>query len=124
MTANTVDDRECPGCGSSLRDRQQIATATGSAVKVKVYGWQGMRHESPGTHRQTREIVAARSKAEVARIAGVKGPNALFNLGETGNAAEIAVATGKPGTIFWRPIDTRDKRYVEAGQPWDDGRAA
>lgn len=75
---------------------------------LKVYGWQGDRRECPpqrnGGH-QTREICAARSQAAVARIAGERGPWALFNLTETGNAIEIAQAMSRPGVIFWRSID-------------------
>lgn len=84
--------------------------------KLKVYGWQGFRTECPGVHGQTREIVAATSKAAVARIAGAKGPWALFCLCETRNDREIELAMSKPGAIFWTPIDDRDG-YREAAKP-------
>lgn len=75
--------------------------------KIKVYVWQGFRTPLSTTTRrvQSREIVAARSKAEVARIVGVKSPSALFCLGETKNQRAVAAAMAEPGTIFWRDID-------------------
>jgi hypothetical protein len=72
---------------------------------VRVYGWQGHRHDAPGNHHQTREICAALSMAAVARVAGVKYTRDLFNLCETGNAAEVAKATSEPGVIFWRGLN-------------------
>ena len=75
---------------------------------MKVFVWQGYRQEAPG-HKQTREIVAVKSKNAVARIAGGKP----FNLGETRNREEIELALSLPGTIFWRPLD-------ESG-PWNQG---
>lgn len=80
---------------------------------LKVFGWQGWRSECPPAlngNKQTREVVAAKSKAEVARIAGKKYANQLFNLGETGNSLELQLALSKPGVIFWAPIDSRDYR--------------
>lgn len=76
-----------------------------NAVKLKVYGWQAHRSECKVVHSQTREIVAATSKTEVARIVGVKSPSYLWNLGETGNTAEVAIAMADPGVVFWKPID-------------------
>lgn len=79
-------------------------------MTLKVYGWEGMR--APLSRNQTREIVAARSKAEVARIVGEKYPSNLFNLAETGNEGEIQKAMSEPGTVFWRPLDgERDEWY-------------
>lgn len=57
--------------------------------KLKVYRWQSFRRECPTNHRQTTEVVAAGSKAEVARLAGFTYPSQLFNLCETGNQLEI-----------------------------------
>lgn len=73
-------------------------------AKLKVYGWSGMRHEAPGPHHQTREIVAATSKAAAARAAGYKGPWQMFNLCETGNELEVTLATSSPGVVFWCSI--------------------
>jgi hypothetical protein len=70
---------------------------------VKVYGWLDFVNGI-----QVRVIVAAKSKAECARIVGdSRGPRNLFNLDETGNAREIEVATAEPGTAF----------YAEAASP-------
>jgi hypothetical protein len=77
-----------------------------SPGKLRVYGWRGWRPECPAApngSRQTRDIVAAHSRAEAARIAGEKGPWALDCLEETGNTEEIAQALSEPGVIFWRP---------------------
>lgn len=68
---------------------------------TKVYGWQGWRSASRG---QTREIVAARSIAEVIRITGGRRSD-LFNIDVTGNTTEITQALSDPGTVFWRPLD-------------------
>ena len=77
---------------------------------MKVYGWlehlYGEKHairKDPvfqAHHNQVRAIVAAKSKAEVARITGVKRPSQLFNLAETGNAREIEIAMRSPGIVF------------------------
>ncbi len=83
--------------------------------KLKVFGWQGWRPECPSApngSKQTREVVAAKSKAEVARIAGKEYPGQLFNLGETGNSLELQLALSKPGVIFWTPINERN--YIES----------
>lgn len=82
---------------------------------LKVYGWQDRRLEAEGWHKQTREIVAARSQAEAARLAGYTRPGQMFNLGETRNEQEIATATAQPGVVFWRGLDA----YTE---PWRAGQ--
>jgi len=107
------------------------------ARKLKVYGWCGLRYdmafkaacrshgrEAPRFHDiQSREIVAAHSQAEVARIAGAKGPWQLFNLCETGNEAEILLATSKPGTIFYKPIAFYTDEWLEDRRAGDKGGA-
>lgn len=70
--------------------------------KLQVYGWVSFRGRT-----QSREVVAAHSLAEVARIAGYKRPSQLFNLEDTGNGPEIAAALSEPGVIFWHPLDER-----------------
>lgn len=83
--------------------------------KLKVYGWQGWRNECPAAPnggRQTREICAAKSGAEVARIMGVSSPARLFNFCETGNSREIEIALRSPGTVFWRPINDLSYSYT------------
>ena len=74
-------------------------------MKLKVYGWRSFRADAPGFHHQTREVCAAKSQAEVARIAGVTAPYALDCLCETGNEHEVRVAMAEPGVIFWRGIN-------------------
>jgi hypothetical protein len=73
---------------------------------LKVYGWESFRNPTPTTRLQTREIVAAKSMAEAARIVGVKSPRTL-DLVETGNDLEIATAMAEPGVIFWQNINAR-----------------
>lgn len=78
------------------------------ARKLKVYGWIGWRNEAKpmanGSH-QTREVMATTSMAVVARALGKKRPSQVFNLCETGNDGECAVALAEPGVIFWRALD-------------------
>lgn len=73
---------------------------------LKVYGWIAIRRDLKPVHDhwqpQSRDICAAHSKAECARIAGVRGPWQLWNLAETGNPEEVALAMAKPGVIFYR----------------------
>ena len=75
---------------------------------VRVFGWQGWRQECPaarnGSH-ATREICAAKSMAEVARRTGKQRAAQLFNLTETRNAVETAIAMNEPGIVFWSPLD-------------------
>lgn len=84
-------------------------------MKLKVYGWQGFRRECPGAHSQTREIVAARSQTEAARLAGTTVAR-MFNLSETGNPREVEIAMATPGVIFWTPISGQRKEYTAAAQ--------
>lgn len=81
-------------------------------TKLKVYRWQSHRRECPTHHRQTHEVVAAKSKAEVARIAGYDRPSQMFNLAETGNARDVATAMAEPGVIFWRPINDYEGAFT------------
>ncbi|WP_421883187.1 hypothetical protein [Methylibium sp.] len=83
---------------------------------MKVYGWQGRRAECPTNHRQTREIVAAKSQAAAARAAGYDYQRQLFNFCETGNRQEIEAAMSKPGTVLWRPLDDRTGPFTEAAE--------
>lgn len=86
---------------------------------MKVFGWQTVIGEvervrlgdKPGTV-QARAIVAAKSKAAVARIAGVDRPSQLFNLCETGNTFEIGMASLFPGVIFIASMDRFSRRYI------------
>ena len=69
--------------------------------KLEVWGWQGHRYGRDGG--PTREIMVAKSKAAVARAAGVNRPAQLFNLSTTGNDMDINTAMTEPGVVFWRP---------------------
>ncbi|MBW2672481.1 MAG: hypothetical protein JRD89_03575 [Deltaproteobacteria bacterium] len=76
----------------------------GDQMAARVFSWQGWRLEARG-HHQTREIVAAKSKAAAARAVGETDARRLFNLGETYNAEELKQALSEPGVGFWRPLD-------------------
>jgi len=73
---------------------------------LKVFGWLDYR-----AGRQVRCIVAATTKAEVARLRGVKDPRGLFNLDETWNADEVRKATSEPGVIFWAENRFNDRDW-------------
>lgn len=81
----------------------------------RTFGWQSFRRVG-GRTIQTREIVLAASKAAAARAAGVNAPSKLFNLTETHNLVEVALALARPGTIFWAPMSTgyRAEDYTAA----------
>lgn len=83
-----------------------------SRGKLKVYSW-----EDPTTQAETKALgdepwqcqayafVAAKSRAEVARLAGVSRPTQLFNLGETGTLIECETARARPGVVFLRSMN-------------------
>jgi hypothetical protein len=79
---------------------------------LKVFGWTGFR-AAAGDQPQTREIVAAKTQAEVLEITGMTRYNFKQSGGETGNPEEVRVANSKPGTVFWRPLDSRGE-WTEA----------
>jgi hypothetical protein len=89
-----------------------------------VYGWQSKRKEAPGHHRLTREIVAARSKAEAVRCAGYRRASQMVNLAETGNAHEIRTALSRPGAVFWASLDDPRRIFRSFSDLVDDGVAA
>ncbi|QGJ96527.1 hypothetical protein SEA_BEATUSCOMEDENTI_88 [Arthrobacter phage BeatusComedenti] len=66
------------------------------AKELKVYGFQGFRGG-----KQTREIIAAYSGAEVRRRTGMSRRDWYRDAGETGNPHDRAMALAKPGSIFW-----------------------
>lgn len=92
------------------------------ALPLTVWGWNSFRQEANGSHHQTREIVAAPSKAAAARAAEVKDPRKLDNLCATGNAVEIHLAMAHPGVVFWASISGPrashhgNALYTEAGK--------
>lgn len=110
MTSPSYTESYDAGWKAALRLLKEFLAMRGAgvsaarSVKVKVYGWHSMRQACTGGG-QTREIVAAKSKAEAARCAGVRYPHELFNLTETGNSKEIETALSRPGVVFWRPVD-------------------
>lgn len=75
---------------------------------MKVYSWQGFRR-GPGIRPggvTTREIVCAKSKREARALQGVfRVP--LLEIGESAQPEEIAMASARPGVVFWRDIDRR-----------------
>lgn len=77
----------------------------GMNLRLKVYGWRDFRREcppAPNGSRQTREIMAARSKAEVKRMFP-RVP--MSEITETGNKLEVTTALAKPGAVFWRSLN-------------------
>lgn len=76
--------------------------------RLKVFGWTGARRGLVPGHGQTREIIAAKSAAEARRIAGISPYTWRNSADETGNAEELAVALGKPGVVFWQPLNRVD----------------
>ena len=79
-----------------------------TTARLKVYGWTGSRNEARtdgNFHGQTREIVAARSAAEVKRLTGMTRTEWEHVGCETGNENEIQTALAEPGTIFWTRLN-------------------
>lgn len=95
-------------------------------AQIKVYGWQTFVSGAPSNGGQVRAICAARSMAEVARRTGAKSPRQLFNLGDTGNEREIALAMAHPDAILVRAISNWDApfRVWSKGARWDEMKEA
>ena len=96
------------------RQRPSERTLRPRAKKLRVYSWQSFRREAniEGNHHgQTREIVAATSKAEAARIAR-STVGRLFNLGETGNSSELEAALTDPGVVYWKPLNIHRHEFT------------
>lgn len=64
--------------------------------QLKVYGWGSTRGG-----RQTREVVAAHTIAEVLRISGIARSTWAWSGGVTRNQKEVELAMSEPGTVFW-----------------------
>lgn len=64
--------------------------------KLEVYGWTGFRGG-----KQTRDIVAARSVAEVLRISGISRSMWNWSGCESKNPKDIEIAMSDPGVVFW-----------------------
>lgn len=86
----------------------QLSKAEMVMAKLRVYGWLSFRAQATNNSRQTREVCAASSKAEVARLAGKTRHTQLFNLCETANPEEVKVALATPRTVFWQELYRRD----------------
>lgn len=110
-------DKETAAALPAMDDKTPVGARPASAEgrktmsKLKVFGWQSFR-----AGRQTREIVAAPSKAAVARLAGANRPDQLFNLCETGNEQETETALTEPGVVFWREIGARTRPFSRSGE--------
>lgn len=90
---------------------------------LKVYGWTGYRNDARNTNlqHQTREVVAAPSKAAAVRAivaAGQRPPGRDFGPMETYNHAEVEQAMTKPRTVFWRPLG-----YGDVERQWYESEA-
>lgn len=86
---------------------------------LKVYGVMNFRQEcpvSPNRGRQTRDVVAARSIAEAARLIGVSDRFMRVYGSETGNDVEVEICMADPGVVFWRPINDRTETYQRAAK--------
>jgi len=87
----------------------------GGSGPIKVYGWQGWQPSLPpkrnGTQ-QSREIMAAKSVAEVLRATGMSRHEFNTYASETGNEAELALALACPGVVFFQPLNSLP------GEPW------
>jgi hypothetical protein len=74
------------------------------ASRLKVYGGWIIR-PNVGSSPQCKVVVAAKSRAEVARLLDVGIRHVTNFMSETGNAKDIEVAMSEPGTVFLRPMD-------------------
>jgi hypothetical protein len=73
---------------------------------LKVFGWTGYRREATmdrNIHGQTREVIAATTKAEAFRMSKLTRTQFDQRVSDTANAEEIALAMAAPGTVFWQP---------------------
>lgn len=77
---------------------------------LKVFGYTGYRQAARIENNmlgQTREIIAATTKAEAFRKSGLTRAQFDNVVSETGNDEEIATALASPGTVFWQPHNYR-----------------
>jgi hypothetical protein len=73
---------------------------------LKIFGWTGHRREATmerNVHGQTKEIIAATTKAEAHRMSGIARSLFERTLHETADPEEVAQAMTAPGTVFWQP---------------------
>lgn len=77
---------------------------------LKVFGYTGYRQAARIENNmlgQTREIIAATTKAEAFRKSGLTKARFDCMVSETGNDEEVAIAMASPGTVFWQPHNYR-----------------
>lgn len=73
---------------------------------LKVFGYTGYRREAimeRNVHGQTREVIAATTKAEAFRMSGLTRTQFDQRVSECANDEETALALTAPGTVFWEP---------------------
>lgn len=81
------------------------------ARQLKVYSWIYYRHELPARpngNKQSREVVAAHSVAEVLRLAGITRSEYNWNGGPHASPFATKLALSEPGTVFYTSLDDRD----------------
>lgn len=77
-------------------------------AELRVYGWNHV-----GRYRR---IIAAKSRAEAARLSGTSDSTLKTWGNWTGNAAEIALANSRPGVTFEKPTSLGGK-YAPVEKP-------
>ena len=81
---------------------------------LRVWGITLFRREAPGPHHQTREIVAAPSRAAAGRAFGVSAGHMAKWAEETGNELELQTAIAEPGVVFWCGVNEYNGPYRRA----------
>ncbi len=100
---------------AEIAKRWPIGDDRDARTGLKVFHWQGHRTEAHvGRSRgQTYEMCAVKSKAALLRLLNTTEAR-LFNLNDVINEEAAKIATAKPGTVFWHPIDERPVVWREA----------
>lgn len=101
-------------------------------MALKVYGftkWRAAAIPALNGNRQTRNIVAAHSIAEVMRLADMSRNDYNLSGSETGNADEVVVAMSEPGVVFWVEFDmaglnTKNYKRDDSGLRAQNGTAS
>lgn len=92
--------------------KQQIRERGIEVPALKVFSWTDWRngvHQGEVHRGQTREMIAAKSKAAAMREAGITASTFAHSGGEVGNDQDREIALQHPGVVFWRPLDTRPR---------------
>jgi hypothetical protein len=87
---------------------------------MKVFGWTSFWNDPRITdnHKQVRCICASKSMAAIKRTYGFRQSN-LWNIRETGNDREIALASNSPLSIFARDLNNWNAEYFLMHTPKD-----